>query len=101
MLHWLILIPYYFFLALSLALSFVLVARLVRAPLSANHLVTAAVLLALGGVSLPLATGWAVIDDYTTRGFVLLATASFLLAALDTLLATALPLPLDRELEGV
>lgn len=101
MLHWFILIPYYFFLALSVALLLVLLARLVRARVSASHLVTAAVLLALAGVSLPLATGWATIDDYTTRGFVVLAVASFLLAALDTLLGSALPLPLDRELEGI
>jgi hypothetical protein len=101
MLHWLILIPYYFFLALTVSLLLVLLARFSRVRVPANYLVSAAVLLAIGAVALPLVTGRATLADYTARGFVVLAAASFLLATLDTILASVLPLPLDQELKGL
>ncbi len=98
-LHWMIVIPYYFFGALALLLLMMVLTRLVRAKLSINSLVMAAVTVSLGLMVLPLIVGWATLAEYTTRQLVILAAVSFALAAVDVLLQTWLPLPLDRELE--
>lgn len=97
-LHWLIVIPLYFFTALTLLLSFILIARLLRLRVSVNPLVTGAGTLALGLIAAPLLTGWVTFDAYTGRLLVALIVASFAVAGLDALLQSPLPLPLDDEL---
>lgn len=97
-LHWLIVIPLYFFAALALLLSFILLARLLRLTVSVNPLVTGAVVLALGVIVAPLLAGWTTLDGYTGRVLLVLILATFAIAGLDTLLQSALPLPLDKEL---
>lgn len=96
--HWLILLPYYFFTAIGTSLLLLLLCRLVRARVGSSSLVTAAVILSLIGVAAPLVSGQMGIDDYSTLGFLVLAAASLLLAGLDTLLQPLLPLPADDEL---
>ena len=100
-LHWLIVVPFYFFGALSLLLLFMVVARLLRLKVKVNTLVTTAVLLAMVGVAVPLVADWAEIDDYSGRILLLIGIESFILAAIDTLLESRLPLPLDQELRAL
>ena len=97
--HWLLLIPYYFFAALSCLLLLLPAARLVRARISINALATTAVVLGLLLTLLPLLSGWTTMTNYTVTRLFLLACATVLLAVLDTALQSILPLPLDRELE--
>lgn len=97
-LHWLVLIPYYFFSALCVLLLLIVVCRLLRVRIGANALVITSVLVAAGGVLLPLATGWAHIADYGGIGLVVLGVVSFMFAALDAWLEPRLALPLDQEL---
>jgi hypothetical protein len=98
-LHWLIVIPLYFFAALALLLLSIVVARLLRLRVSINPLVTAAVIAALAVVVAPLVAGWVTLEAYTGRVLAALLVASFALAALDTLLQSLLPVPLDKQLE--
>ena len=97
-LHWLIVIPLYFFAALTLLLSLILVARLLRLRVSVNPLVIGAAALALGLIVAPLVAGWVTLDAYTGRVVLVLIVASFAVAGIDTLLQSLLPLPLDDEL---
>jgi uncharacterized membrane protein YedE/YeeE len=96
--HWLILIPSYFFAALALLLLAILTARLLRLRVSVNPLVTGAVIVALGIVVAPLVAGWMTLADYNGRVLLALMVATFAAAGLDTLLQSRLPLPLDEEL---
>jgi hypothetical protein len=98
-LHWLIVIPLYFFAALSLLLLSIVGARLLRLRVSINPIVTAAVSAALLLVVAPVVIGWVTLEIYTGRLLVALLLASFAIAALDTLLQSLLPLRLDKELE--
>jgi hypothetical protein len=100
-LHWLILVPFYFFSALSLLLLMMVLARLLRMNIKVNTLVTTAVLVALVGVAVPLVVGWAEIEDYSGRILLLIGVDSFILAAVDTWLESRFPLPLDRELRAL
>jgi len=100
-LHWLIVIPFYFFGALSLLLALMVVARLLRLKVKANTLVMIAVTVSIVGVALPLVAGWAEIHDYSGRIMLLIGVVSFLLAAADTLLEPRLPLPLDQDLRAL
>lgn len=100
-LHWLIVIPYYFFTAVTAYLAFSLVCRALRAEVSANPVAMAAVLTSLASVALPLVAGWLTIAHYNWRGLVALLLASAVLATVDAALKGSLPLPLDRELEEV
>jgi hypothetical protein len=97
-LHWLIVIPLYFFGSITLLLSFILAARLLRLRVSVDPLVTSASALAVGLIVVPLIAGWVTLDSYAGRVLVVLIVASFALAALDTLLQRLVPLPLDEEL---
>lgn len=97
--HWLILLPYYFVGALAALPFLIVVARLMRTKVPINALVGAAIVLSLLGIIVPLATGWAHRGDFTGRPLLILIVASFLFAALDALLYTRLPLPLDDELQ--
>jgi hypothetical protein len=96
--RWLIVIPLYFFAALTLSLSFILVARLMRLRVSFDPLVTGASAVAMGLIVGPLVAGWVALAAYTGRVLLVLIVASFAVAGLDTLLQSLLPLPLDGEL---
>lgn len=100
-LHWLIVVPFYFFGALSLLLALMVVARLLRLKVKANTLVMVAVTVAIVGVALPLIAGWANIQEYSGRILLLVGVVSFILAAIDTWLGSRLPLPLDQELRAL
>lgn len=100
-LHWLIVIPFYFFGALSLLLLLMVLARVLRLKVKVNALVMVAVLVALVGVALPLVAGWAELEDYSGRLLLLIGVDSFILAAIDTWLESRLPLPLDQELRAL
>ena len=97
-LHWLILIPFYFVGSITLLLSFILAARLLRLRVSVDPLVPAACALAIGLTLVPLVAGRVTLDAYGGRVLVVLIVASFALAGLDTLLRPLVPLPLDEEL---
>jgi hypothetical protein len=97
-LHWLIVIPLYFFGSITLLLSFILAARLLRLRVSVDPLVPGASALAIGLIVVPLVAGWTTLDAYGGRVLVMLIAASFVLAGLDALLQSLLPLPLDAEL---
>ena len=98
-LHWLIVVPLYFFTTLTLVLLFILVARVLRLRVSVDPLVTGASALTIGLIVAPLVAGWVTLDAYTGRVMLVLIVASFAVAGLDTLLRQALPpLPLDDEL---
>lgn len=97
-LHWLILIPFYFFGALGLLLASMATARVLRLRVSVNPLVVGAVLASMALLVVPLAAGWASIDDYSGLALLALVLVTFVVAALDTLLEPLLPLPLDKEL---
>lgn len=99
--HWLMVIPFYFFGALLTFLLLALGSRILRLKVGANPLATAAVVVSIGGL-ITLLGLVDVIDmaHLTGRQLLVLGGATFVLAALDTLLAPALPLPLDGELSG-
>jgi hypothetical protein len=101
MLHWLIVIPYYFFSALTIFLLLVVVSRLVRSKATANTLATAAVVGGLLAVAGPLATEAVSIDDLGLVPMLVIAALSFALALIDALLKSSLVLPLDAELEEI
>jgi len=96
--HWLVVVPFYFFSAILTFLVLALVCRLARLPVGANALAIAAVVLAVAVVAVPLANHWVTLAQLTARPLLGLTAGSFLLAALDTLLQPLLPLPVDREL---
>lgn len=98
MAHWLLLIPFYFFGALAAFLALALAARALRLTVGANTLATAAVLLGVIVVAAPLALDWIDLAHLRGRHLLVLGAATFVLAALDTLLQSLLPLPLDRDL---
>jgi len=100
-LHWLIVIPFYFFAALSLFFALSITCRLVRAKLGANPLAVAAALTALLAAIVPVAVGWIPLSAYTTLRMIGLGVASFVLAAVDTVLMPGLGLPLDDELRDI
>ncbi len=98
MLHWLILVPYYFVAALAALPFLILVCRLSRAQVAINTLVGSAIGLALVGIIVPLACRWVGLAAFTGRPLLVLAVLSLLLAAIDAALAARLPLAVDREL---
>lgn len=100
-LHWLIVIPFYFFAALSLFFALSIPCRIVRAKVGANALATSAALTAVLTAVLPVVAGWIPLAAYTTLRMIALGLASFVLAAIDTVLMPRLGLPLDDELRDV
>jgi hypothetical protein len=99
-LHWLILFPYYFFGALTLLGVFLLFARLMRARVSINALVIAAIVLPVIAMAIPLLLGWVGIASFTGLGVAVLLLTSFIFAAIDAIVCRSFPLPLDEELEA-
>ena len=98
MLHSLVVIPFYFFAALGTFLALALTSRILRLKVGANALATAAVILGVAVVAVPLALDWVDLQHMTGRFLLGLGAVTFVLAALDTLLQRLLPLPIDREL---
>jgi hypothetical protein len=99
--HWLLLIPYYFFAALGTLLLLILLSRMARLRLSLNLLSTAAVVLGIGFVTVPLLTGCLALKDYTVGRMLGLVGATCVLALLDAVVQPALSIPLDRELQDL
>jgi len=97
-LHWLIVVPFYLFGSITLLLSFILAARLLRLRVALDPLVTGACALSIVLNVVPLIAGWVSLDAYAGRVLVTLIVASFALAGLDTFLRPLVPLPLDEEL---
>ncbi len=96
--HWLVVIPFYFVSAIGTFLLLALVSRFVRLQVGANALAIASVIIALALVAVPLATGWTDLEHLGGRRLLELGVATFVLAAIDTLLQGWLPLPADRDL---
>ena len=99
--HWLIVVPFYFFSALSFLLLTVVLARILRLKIGINPLVITAVIVSLGLVVAPLIAGWATVHDYEGRTMLVIGLVSMGLAGLDVVLQQWLPLPLDQELEAL
>jgi len=97
--HWLILIPCYFFLAMSLLAGVMLLSRILRMKLPIDWLVGAAIALAVALTVGPLALDLVDLHEISARAVLLLGVGSFVLAGIDAALARVLPLPLDRDLE--
>jgi hypothetical protein len=97
-LHWLVVVPFYFFSAILTFLVLSLLCRIVRLQIGANALAITAVILAVGVVAVPLALDWIDLPHLNGRRLLALGVATFVLAALDTLLQPLLPVPADRDL---
>lgn len=97
-LHWLIVIPFYFFTALLVFFVLAITCRVLRARVGANPLAITAAVTALVATVVPAALGWLPLEAYTSMRMVALAVGSFVLAVLDMLLMPTLGLPLDDEL---
>jgi len=97
--RFLVVIPFYFFGAIATFLVLALASRVLRLSASANALAIAAVVLGVGVVAVPLAADWIDLVHLGGRRLLVLGAATFVLAALDTLLQPLLPLPADRELD--
>ena len=96
--HWMVVIPFYFFAAIGTFLVLALAARILRLAVGANALAIAAVVLGVAVVAVPLAADWIDLAHLGGRRLLALAAATFVLAALNTLLQSRLPLPADRDL---
>ncbi len=101
MLHYLILIPYYFFGALTLTAAAILMSRLLGLRIAVAYLVGFGVLGTVAGLVVTLATYHVSIDDFRLLPLLLLAFASMVFATVDAALARWRRLPLDAELQGL
>jgi hypothetical protein len=96
-LHWLVVIPVYFFGAISWYALLDSAARLVRADVGPERLAGAAVLASIASVVVVLASGLVGLDDLRLLPLLGLGLASFALAGADAALARAMPLASDEE----
>jgi hypothetical protein len=99
--HWLILIPYYFFGAITLLALGMLLTRIVRLKVDINVLIGIAIAGSLAAVVMLPAFGIVPLRRFTAWPMLALGVASFVLAALDALLARLLPSPMDESLQGL
>lgn len=97
-LHWLILIPYYFFGAMAVLTLLVVLTRVTRIKASINTLVGIAIATSAFDLIFLLGSGMLQIDDFTGLPMLVIGLTSFVLATIDFLLRKSLPLPLDEEL---
>lgn len=95
--HYFLLVPFYVFVAIGVFLLLSVLCRILRLKLSANALAVTAVIVGVVIVLLPLFEG-ITLADYTGRRLLVVGGVTFLLATIDTLLESVLPLPLDAEL---
>lgn len=100
-LHWLILVPFYFFGTLAILPLLIVITRLLRLKVSINALVGTAIALSIAGIAVPLACDWIDLVSFRGRGMLALGVLSMVLAAVDAALANLLPLPLDQELQDL
>ncbi|MCX8072754.1 MAG: hypothetical protein N3C12_09920 [Candidatus Binatia bacterium] len=98
MLHYLILIPYYFFGALALTTFFLVFCRVLGLRVPIAYLVGAGVVGTVVGLVVALATYHISIDHFGFLPLIALLAASFVFAGIDALLQRWRPLPLDQEL---
>lgn len=96
--HYLILFPYYFFTALTLAIALSIITRTLRLKLSINAIMLTSVLVSLAGYMIMIASPQFSIDHFTGKPMAAIGVASFVLATLDTVLKRALPHAIDEEL---
>jgi hypothetical protein len=99
--HWLIVIPFYFFGALTLLLALMLLCRLVRVSPPVNSLVMVAVFASLALFIAGFALDLISLHYLSGVRLLILGLASFALAAIDATLQTWLPLSLDQELDAL
>jgi len=97
LLHWLVVIPYYFFGTLVLAGVFTLTSRVLRLAVSGEKLATLAVFGSIFTLAVLLGTGIVGIHDLTFVPLVGLGVASFLIAGIDAMVAPARPLASERN----
>jgi hypothetical protein len=98
-LHWLIVVPFYFFGALALLSGLVVLTRILRLPVGINAIVITSIGVSLLGVALPLWLDWIDLDALTGFRAAGLLIATFVFAGVDAVLKDRLPLPLDADLE--
>lgn len=101
MLHYLILIPYYFFGALALTAFGMIVCRVLGLRVPVAYLVGGGVAGTVAGLFGTLATYHVSIDDFRLLPLLALVAASLLLATIDALLQRWRHVPFDDELQGL
>ncbi|MBI3783588.1 MAG: hypothetical protein HY270_09315 [Deltaproteobacteria bacterium] len=101
MLHAFILFPYYFFGALTILLLSMIVSRVLRLGVSINVLVGIAIAAGILGLAIPLAADVFDLHQLGGKPMLVLAASTFVLAAVDAVLAKVLPLALDTELKEI
>lgn len=100
MLHWLIVIPYYFLGAILLAGLLAVACRLLRVAASMDRLAAVATIGSIAALTLLIATGAVGIGELTLLPLLVLGLISFVVAGLDALLAPGRPLASERDEEG-
>ena len=95
--HYFLLVPFYFFIAIGVFLLLSLLCRVLRLKLTPTPSPSPRSCVGVVIVLLPLFEGIE-LSDYTGRRLLVLGAVTFLLATIDTLLESLLPLPLDAEL---
>ena len=91
-LHWLILIPYYYFSTMTLAILLAIVSRLLGFPVTMERLVFTSILAVVAGLTGLLVMETVQIDDFGLLRVVALLTGLFILAGLETVMLSSLPL---------
>lgn len=100
-LHWLVLVPYYFFLALAYLGLLMVGTRLFRIKTSINVLVGISIVVSLIDLIAIFALDLVEIDDFRFLPLLAIFSVSLVCAALDNVLHKRLPLPLDEELAAI
>ncbi len=100
-LHWLVVIPYYFFLALAYLGLLMVGTRLLRIKASINTLVGISIAISFLDLVVLLGGGFLSIESFTFLPLLGIFAVSLVCAALDSLLERRLPLPLDEELAAI
>jgi len=100
-LHWLIVVPYYFFLAMAYLSVLMVGTRLLRIKSSINTLVGISIAVAFLDLVILLGGGFVPIAKFTFLPLVGIFAVSLVFATIDFLLARRLPLPLDDELAAI
>jgi len=100
-LHWLILFPYYFFIALAYLGVLMVVSRLLRIKTSINTLIGISIAVSVIDLVVVFAFDFVEIGDFRFWPLLAIFAVSLVCATLDNLLQGKLPLPLDDELAAI
>lgn len=100
-LHWLIVVPYYFFLAMAYLSILMVGTRLLRVKTSINTLVGISIAVSFLDLVILLGGGFLTIKQFTFLPLLAIFAVSLVFAAIDALLARRLSLPLDEELAAI